>query len=126
MRFLMSQTRTSYGILFHQRLCSSLALEKVTVGRISAEEQTDSMRGPTGDEILKTLPPDLRVSSKTAQAYLDVRRKILTGEYAAHQVLVPRQIEEAHHINNTTTQMLLMRLANEGLVKVLPIKERAW
>lgn len=84
------------------------------------------MRGPTGDEILKTLPPDLRVSSKTAQAYLDVRRKILTGEYPAHQVLVPRQIEEAHHINNTTTQMLLMRLANEGLVKVLPIKERAW
>src|SRR6266849_6689434 len=84
------------------------------------------MRGPTGDEILKTPPPELRVSSKTAQAYLDVRRKILTGEYPAHQVLVPRQIEEAHHINNTTTQMLLMRLANEGLVKVLPIKERAW
>jgi UTRA domain/Bacterial regulatory proteins, gntR family len=84
------------------------------------------MRGPTGDEILKTPPPELRVSSKTAQAYLDVRRKILTGEYPAHQALVPRQIEEAHHINNTTTQMLLMRLANEGLVKVLPIKERAW
>jgi DNA-binding GntR family transcriptional regulator len=84
------------------------------------------MRGPTGDEILKTPPPELRVSSKTAQAYLDVRRKILTGEYPAHQLLLPKQIEEEHHINNTTTQMLLMRLANEGLVKVNPIKERTW
>jgi hypothetical protein len=76
--------------------------------------------------MLKTPPPELRVSSKTAQAYLDVRRKILTGEYSAHQVLVPKQIEEAYHINNTTTQMLLVHLANEGLVKVLPIKERTW
>jgi hypothetical protein len=76
--------------------------------------------------MLKTPPPELRVSSKTAQAYLEVRRKILTGEYLAHQVLVPKQIEEAYHINNTTTQMLLVRLANEGLVKVLPIKERTW
>jgi UTRA domain len=84
------------------------------------------MRGPTGDEILKTPPPELRVSSKTAQAYLDVRRKILTGEYLAHQHLLPKQIEEEHHINNTTTQMLLMRLANEGLIKVNPIKERTW
>ncbi len=84
------------------------------------------MRGPTGDEILKTPPPELRVSSKTAQAYLEVRRKILSGEYPAQQVLVPKQIEEAYHINNTTTQMLLMRLANEGLVKVLAIKERTW
>jgi DNA-binding GntR family transcriptional regulator len=84
------------------------------------------MRGPTGDEILKTPPPELRVSSKTAQAYLNVRRKILTGEYSANQVLIPKTIEEEHHINNTTTQMLLMRLANEGLVKVNPIKERTW
>lgn len=76
--------------------------------------------------MLKTPPPELRVSSKTAQAYLDVRRKILTGEYTAHQVLVPKQIEGEHRINNTTTQMLLVRLANEGLVKVLPIKERTW
>jgi hypothetical protein len=84
------------------------------------------MRGPTQDDMLNTPPPELRVSSKTAQAYLDVRHKILTGEYPAHQVLVPKQIEEAYHINNTTTQMLLVRLANEGLVKVLPIKERIW
>jgi DNA-binding GntR family transcriptional regulator len=76
--------------------------------------------------MLNTPPPELRVSSKTAQAYLDVRRKILTEEYPAHQVLVPKQIEEEHHINNTTTQMLLVRLANEGLVKVHPIKERTW
>jgi len=76
--------------------------------------------------MLNTPPPELRVSSKTAQAYLDVRRKILTGEYSAHQVLFPKQIEQTYQINNTTTQMLLVRLANEGLVKVLPIKERTW
>lgn len=84
------------------------------------------MRGPTGDEILKTPPPELRISSKTAQAYLAVRHKILTREYPAYHVLIPKVIEEEHHINNTTTQMLLMRLANEGLVKVNPIKERIW
>ncbi len=84
------------------------------------------MREPTVEDLLKTPPPELRVSSKTAQAYLGVRRKILTGEYSAHQLLPPRQIEEAYQINNTTTQMLLMRLANEGLVNILPVKERSW
>jgi len=84
------------------------------------------MRGPTREEIQKTPPPELRMGSKTTQAYLDMRQKILVGEYATDEVLVPKQIEEAFHINNTTTQILLMRLANEGLVKVLPIKEHAW
>ena len=84
------------------------------------------MRGPTREEIQKTPPPGLRMGSKTTQAYLDMRQKILVGEYATDEVLVPKQIEEAFHINNTTTQILLMRLANEGLVKVLPIKEHAW
>lgn len=84
------------------------------------------MRGPTREEILKTLPPELRMSSKTSQAYLDVRRKILTGDYPTNHALLPKQVEEEYHINNTTTQMLLMRLANEGLVQVLPIKERTW
>ena len=58
-----------------------------------------------------------RMGSKTTQAYLDMRQKILVGEYATDEVLVPKQIEEAFHMNNTTTQILLMRLANEGLVK---------
>ena len=84
------------------------------------------MRGPTREEIQKTPPPELRMGSKTTQAYLDMRQKILGGEYSTNEVLVPKQIEEAFHINNTTTQILLMRLANEGLVKVLPIKEHAW
>jgi len=84
------------------------------------------MRGPTEDEMLKTPPPELRMSSKTAQAYLDVRRKILTGEYPALHALVPKQIEAEYQINNTTTQTLLMRLANEGLIRVQPIKERNW
>src|SRR5215813_2499334 len=84
------------------------------------------MRGPTREELQKTNPPALRTSSKTTQAYLDMRRKILTGEYPADQVIVPKQIEETYQINNTTTQVLLARLANEGLVRVLPIKERTW
>lgn len=84
------------------------------------------MRGPTEEEILKTPPPALRMSSKTAQAYLEVRRKILAGEYSVQQVLVPKQIEAEYQINNTTTQMLLTRLANEGLIHVMPIKERTW
>jgi DNA-binding GntR family transcriptional regulator len=84
------------------------------------------MRGPTREELQKTSPPALRTGSKTTQAYLDMRSKILAGEYTANQVIIPKQIEEAYHVNNTTTQVLLARLANEGLVRVLPIKERTW
>lgn len=84
------------------------------------------MRGPTREEQLKATPPELRMSSKTTQAYLNMREKILQGVYPAGQVLVPKQVEEDYHINNTTTQILLMRLANEGLVQVLPVKARSW
>ena len=84
------------------------------------------MRGPTPEELLNTPPPELRMSSKTTQAYLDMRRRIIIGEFKPDQVLVPKDIEEAYKINNTGTQMLLLRLAIEGLVKVLPIKERTW
>ena len=66
------------------------------------------MRGPTREELQKTPPPELRMGSKTTQAYLDMRQKILGGEYAPEEVLVPKQVEEAFHINNTTTQILLM------------------
>jgi DNA-binding GntR family transcriptional regulator len=89
-------------------------------------QRKDGMRRPTREELLKTPPPALRTSSKTTQAYLAIRRKILTGEYAADQALLPKQIEEEYHINNTTTQVLLARLANEGLVSVHPVKERTW
>ncbi len=84
------------------------------------------MRGPTREEMLNTPPPELRMSSKTTQAYLDMRRKIISGEYQPDQVIVPKDIENAYQINNTGTQILLLRLAIEGLVKVLPIKERTW
>jgi DNA-binding GntR family transcriptional regulator len=84
------------------------------------------MRGPSREELLQTPPPGLRLGSKTVQAYLEMRGKILQGDYVPGEMLVPRQIEESYHINNTTTQMLLVRLANEGLVEVLPVREHAW
>ncbi len=89
-------------------------------------QERDGMRGPHREDIEKTPPPGLRMGSKTTQAYLDMRQNILTGAYPADQVIVPKQIEEEYHINNTTTQVLLARLANEGLIRVLPIKERTW
>jgi DNA-binding GntR family transcriptional regulator len=84
------------------------------------------MRQPTQQELLATPPPDLRQGSKTTQAYLAVRRQILTGELAPGETLSPRQIEDAYQLNNTTTQMLLLRLAAEGLVEVLPVREHTW
>lgn len=84
------------------------------------------MRGPTAKDILETAPPELRLSSKATQAYLDVRRKILTGVCKPDEILIPKDIEEQYHINNTSTQTLLLRLAIEGLVRVLPIKEKVW
>src|SRR6266487_2750679 len=67
------------------------------------------MRGPHWEDSEKTPPPGLRMGSKTTQAYLDMRHNILTGAYTADQVIVPKQIEEEYHINNTTTQILLAR-----------------
>lgn len=84
------------------------------------------MRGPSPKEILDTSPPELRMSSRATQAYLDMRRKILSGEYHTDEIIIPKNIEEEYHINNTSTQTLLLRLAIEGLIKVLPIKEKIW
>src|ERR1700730_13132573 len=84
------------------------------------------MRGPTPEEILQTPPPGLRMTTKITQAYLDLRRKILVGEYQASQDLTTRHIEETYGLNNVATQSVLLRLATEGLVRVLPVLEKAW
>lgn len=80
------------------------------------------MRGPTISEVLK-VQPDLR-DSKTARAYLEIRNRILTGEYAAGQIITPKKIDEEYKISNTGSQLILMRLAGEGLIKILPVTER--
>ena len=79
------------------------------------------MRGPTPEEILNAQPHDLRTTTKTAQAYLDLRRKILTGEYKAHQLITPKAIDDEYKTSNTSSQIVLLRLAGEGLIKILPI-----
>ncbi|GCE27054.1 hypothetical protein KDA_25380 [Dictyobacter alpinus] len=84
------------------------------------------MRGPSSQDILNTPPPELRMGAKATKAYLDMRKKILAGEYQVDQQLIPKEIEETYQINNNSTQLLILRLAMEGLIKVLPIKERAW
>ncbi len=84
------------------------------------------MRVVSPQELLAApLPPELRPGSKIAVAYTGVRTSILEGGYQAGQVLIPRQIEEQYNISNTSVQLILMRLAIEGLVKVHPIRERS-
>jgi DNA-binding GntR family transcriptional regulator len=82
------------------------------------------MRISTQDELLETLPVELREKSKTGQTYIEVRRKILLGEYQFDQIILPREIEQTYHVSNTGAQTVLGRLAIEGLVKVLPIKKK--
>jgi DNA-binding GntR family transcriptional regulator len=82
------------------------------------------MRVLSQKELLETFPVELREKSKTGQAYIEIRRKILLGEYQPNQILLPREIEQAYHLSNTGTQNVLGRLAIEGLVKVLPIKKK--
>ncbi len=84
------------------------------------------MRGPTPEEILNTPPPALRKGSGSTQAHLDMRRRILLGEYKPGQLLIPKDIEKEYHVNNNGVQALLLRLALEGLVHVFPVKERTW
>ncbi len=82
------------------------------------------MRGPSIEENLNVIPSDIRVNTKTSQAYLDLRRKILSGELQPHQILTPKAIDDEYKTSNTSTQLVLLRLAGEGLIKVLPIRER--
>ncbi|MBA2395297.1 MAG: GntR family transcriptional regulator [Ktedonobacteraceae bacterium] len=82
------------------------------------------MRILSQDKLLETLPVELREKSKTGQAYIEIRRKILLGEYQPDQIIIPREIEETYHVSNTSVQNILSRLAIEGLIKVLPIKRK--
>lgn len=82
------------------------------------------MRVSSQEELLETLPVELREKSKTGQAYIEVRRKILIGEYQPDQIILPREVEQTYHVSNTGAQNVLGRLAIEGLVKVLPIKKK--
>ena len=67
------------------------------------------MRGPSKKEVLETTPPDIRVSSASTQAYLDMRRKILSGEYEVDALLTPKEIQELYHISSNGTQLMPFR-----------------
>ncbi|MBA2396512.1 MAG: UTRA domain-containing protein [Ktedonobacteraceae bacterium] len=82
------------------------------------------MRGPTTKEVLDTQPSDLRSNTKTSLAYLDIRKKILNGEYKTNQIITPKSIDDEYKTSNTSTQIILLRLAGEGLIKISPITER--
>jgi DNA-binding GntR family transcriptional regulator len=82
------------------------------------------MRGPTKREVLNVQPSDLRVNTKTTRAYLDIRRKILGGEYEVDQIITPKSIDDEYKTSNTSTQIILLRLAGEGLIEIRPITER--
>lgn len=66
------------------------------------------------------------MGSSTTQAYLDLRKRILSGEFSPETILTPKAIQDQYQTNSNGTQLLLLRLAMEGLVKVLPVRERTW
>ena len=72
------------------------------------------MRGPTIQEIASSQPSDLRANTKTTQAYLEIRKKILDGTYKANHIITPKSIDDEYNISNTSTQIILLRLAGEG------------
>ncbi|GHP00820.1 hypothetical protein KSF_108670 [Reticulibacter mediterranei] len=82
------------------------------------------MRGPSPQKILATPPPELRTQSRVTKAILDLREKILTGEYRPGQLLTVKTIKDVYGLNNIETQTALLRLAVEGLVQVQPVRER--
>jgi DNA-binding GntR family transcriptional regulator len=84
------------------------------------------MRGPSKTDVLNTTPPDLRMSSATTQAYLDIRSKILKGEYKTDTLITPKEIQDEYKVSSSGTQLLLLRLASEGLIKVQRVKHHNW
>ncbi len=79
------------------------------------------MRGPKVSCILK-VEPDVR-NSKIARAYLAIRQRILTEEYQTNQLIIPKMIDNEYGISSTGVQLILLRLAGEGLIKILPVIE---
>lgn len=79
------------------------------------------MRGPAVSDVLK-MTPNVR-DSKIARAYLAIRKRILTGEYQTNQIIIPKMIDDEYKISSTGVQLLLLRLAGEGLIKILPVME---
>lgn len=84
------------------------------------------MRGPTKKDILDTTPPNLRMNSTTTQAYLEIRSKILKGDFQPETLITPKQIQDDYKVSSSGTQLLLLRLASEGLVKVQPVRQHNW
>lgn len=81
------------------------------------------MRGSQTLELINTFPPELR-DNKTSHVHQAIRKKILTGEYDTNQEIIPKDVEIEYHVNNNSVQIILLRLASEGLIKILPIKKR--
>jgi DNA-binding GntR family transcriptional regulator len=84
------------------------------------------MRGPTPQEMLETLPPELRTGSRVNQALLNLRDKILKGEYQVGDELTTRSLKDSHGLNTLESQLALLRLAIEGLVNIQAIQEKVW
>lgn len=82
------------------------------------------MRGPAPEDILKTPPPEMRMGTKIARAFLDLRQKILTSEFTADHQFTTKSMKEAYGLNNIESQIVFLRLAIEGLVKVIPVREK--
>lgn len=79
------------------------------------------MRGPTIAQVLETQPA-VR-DSKIARAYLEIRQRILSGVYKTDQIIIPKRIDNEYNISSTGVQLLLLRLAGEGLIRILPVTE---
>lgn len=84
------------------------------------------MRGPTPQEILSTQPPELRTGSRVNQALLELRQKILRGEYQVGQELTTKNLKDLYSLNTIECQVVLLRLAIEGLVNIQAIHEKKW
>ncbi len=88
------------------------------------------MRGPTIEENLNVIPSDLRANTKTTQAYLDVRRKILTGELKAYQLMsklgrTPSWCTETTDVvQSTTFERQIFGLSSDDPVPLLKILRR--
>lgn len=93
---------------------------------ISAEQRTSIAPAPTGFSAMRESllgrneKPGIKGNSRSGEAYLEIRRRILDNEWTPGFSALEQDLAEQLQMSRTPVREALLRLQDEGLVAVVP------
>ena len=93
---------------------------------ISAEQQTASAQAQAGFSAMResllgqTAKSGIKGKSRSGEAYLEIRRRILDNEWTPGYSALEQELAEQLQMSRTPVREALLRLQDEGLVAVVP------